>query len=73
MIEINEVERENLTLYQDENVEYDVQFAAERVRLLHELSIDDLRQISSTRNSIVVIVICSLNEKIQKHKQCAVE
>jgi hypothetical protein len=73
MIEINEVERENLTLYQDENVEYDVQFAAERVRLLHELSINDLRRTSSIRNSVVVIVICSLNEKIQKHKQCAVE
>jgi hypothetical protein len=73
MIEINEIKRKNLTLYQNENVEYDVQFAAERVRLLHELSINDLRRASSIRNSVVVIVICSLNEKIQKHKQCAVE
>jgi hypothetical protein len=73
MIEINEIERKNLTSYQDENVEYDVQFAAERVRLLHELSINDLRRASSIQNSIVVIVIYSLNKKIQKHKQCVVE
>jgi hypothetical protein len=70
---MNEIERKNLTLYQDESDEYNVQFAAKRIRLLHEFSINDLRRASNIRNSIVVIVICSLNEKIQKHDQCAVE
>jgi hypothetical protein len=73
MIKMNKVESRNLTLYQSQCVKYDVQIATRRIRLLRELIVHDLRRASSTRNSVVMFVICLLNEKIQKHKQCAVK
>ncbi len=73
MIKMNKVENRNLTLYQNECVEYDVQVTTQRILLLRELIVHDFRRTSSTRNSFVMFVICLLNEKIQKHKQCVVK